>query len=282
MSQTVIGVIGGSGVYGLEGLEIIKEHNVHTPYGAPSSSIVEANLNGAPFFFIARHGKGHVLLPTEVNYCANIYALKLLGAKYVLSVSAVGSLQNECPPGSFVFPNQFIDWTKGYRRRTFFGEGLVGHVSNAHPVNKDLKKRLYDISKDLGIKSRHGGTYICIEGPQFSSLAESEFYRSILGATIIGMTNVPEAFLAKEAGMAYATVAMVTDYDCWNDEHCTVEEILKVIRLNFSQVNELLTRVIPSLHHDPISFERENQNIVMTGQHLLTETHKQVLEVLLR
>ncbi len=281
MSQVSVAVIGGSGVYSLDELKIIQEHTVETPFGKPSAPIIEAEIRGYPFYFLARHGKGHVYLPSEVNYRANIFALKKLGAQMIVSVSAVGSLHDDCHPGSFVMPNQFIDWTKGQRARTFFGNGLVGHASNAEPITKNLKDRICSICKTIGIKAHKGGIYICIEGPQFSTKAESELFRTF-GATIIGMTNVPEAFLAKEAGMGYSTVAMVTDYDCWKDEHCNVEDIMKVMKLNFTQANLLLKELIPSLYKEPIEFQKENANIVITAKENLSPSHKEILEVLLK
>ncbi len=274
-----VGVLGGSGVYTLEGIEIMKEHNVETPFGKPSDAVVEAKLAGETFFFLARHARGHKILPHEVNYRANLFALKSLGVDVVVSVSAVGSLKEEHAPTDFVLPSQFIDWTKGRRERTFFGEGIVAHVSSAYPIEVALQDRIHAACMKNDVKAHKGGTYICIEGPQFSSRAESELYRSF-GADIIGMTNVPEAYLAKEAGMAYSTIAMVTDYDCWKEEHCTVEEIMKVMAKNNETVQRLLVNLIPDLVRNPIEFQKENQFGIMTPMDAMTEEQRSWVEVL--
>jgi 5'-methylthioadenosine phosphorylase len=281
VSGIKIGVIGGSGVYKIEGIELIKEHKVNTPFGAPSSEIIEAKLNGTHFYFIPRHGKGHTLTPSEVNYRANIFALKDLGVEYVISVSAVGSLKEEYPPTTFVLVDQFIDWTKGFRERTFFNNGFVGHVSVANPVEKELQLMMADVCKEEGIKYGLGGSYVCIEGPQFSSKAESNIYRSF-GASVIGMTNVPESYLAKEAGMAYATIAMVTDYDCWKEEHCTLEEIMKVMATNNMQAHTVLKKLLPRLAAKPFKFKKENTFAVLSKPEKLTSEQSHILEVLLR
>jgi 5'-methylthioadenosine phosphorylase len=275
-----IGVIGGSGIYEIENISLIAEHDVDTPFGKPSSSVKEMELNGAKFYFIPRHGEGHTILPSEVNYRANIFALKKLGVRYVVSISAVGSLKEEYAPGSFVMPNQFIDWTKGKRERSFFGSGMVGHVSVANPIEEKLQEILFKVCSDSGVESYKGGAYVCIEGPQFSSRAESNIYRSF-GADIIGMTNVPEAFLAKEAGMAYATIAMVTDYDCWKEEHCTVPEIMKVLNKNFNSVQKTMSALIPYLDKNKFKYIPENEYAVMTKEELLSDTQKEIRSILL-
>ena len=281
MSSIKIGVIGGSGVYKIEGVEVVKEHTVSTPFGSPSSEIIEAKLNNSSFYFIPRHGKSHNLTPSEVNYRANIFALKELGVEYVISVSAVGSLKEEYPPTTFVLVDQFIDWTKGKRERTFFNDGFVGHVSVAEPVEKKLMNMMADVCRELGIKHGIGGSYLCIEGPQFSSKAESNIYRSF-GASVIGMTNVPESYLAKEAGMAYATIAMVTDYDCWKEEHCTLEEIMKVMATNNAQAHQVLKKLIPMLTNNPFEFKKENQFAVLSKPEQLTKNQERTLSVLMK
>jgi 5'-methylthioadenosine phosphorylase len=275
-----IAIIGGSGLYNFDEIELIKEHTLETPFGAPSDTVKELDLNGHRFYFIPRHGVGHTLSPSEVNYRANIFALKKLGVKVVVSVSAVGSLKEEFAPGDFVLVDQFIDWTKGLRERTFFGDGFVGHVSVAQPVELALKKRIGQVLAGTDIKYHNGGSYLCIEGPQFSSKAESEIYRSF-GASVIGMTNVPESYLAKEAGMAYATVAMVTDYDCWKEEHCTLEEILKVMGENVGRAQVMVKSLIPSLIAAPIEFHPENLNSVVTNKANLNQKHREIIDVLL-
>jgi 5'-methylthioadenosine phosphorylase len=281
VSSIKIGVIGGSGVYKIEGVEVIKEHAVNTPFGRPSSDIIEAKINNYSFYFIPRHGKTHNLTPSEVNYRANIFALKELGVEYVISVSAVGSLKEEYPPTTFVLVDQFIDWTKGKRERTFFDKGFVGHVSVAEPVEKKLMNMMADVCKEVGVKHGVGGSYVCIEGPQFSSKAESNIYRSF-GASVIGMTNVPESYLAKEAGMAYATIAMVTDYDCWKEEHCTLEEIMKVMATNNAQAHQVLKKLIPKLSNNQFEFKKENQFAVLSKPEQMTKDQERTLAVLMK
>ncbi len=281
IEERKIGVIGGSGVYQLEGIEVVKEHDIDTPFGRPSSKVIEAKLNGSTCFFLPRHGVGHTILPHEVNYRANIFAMKSLGVEYIVSVSAVGSLKEELPPTKFVLVDQFIDWTKGKRERTFFGEGLVAHVSTAEPIDLKLQEIIEASLKETKIDYSKGGSYLCIEGPQFSSKAESNIYRSF-GASVIGMTNVPESYLAKEAGIAYATVAMVTDYDCWKEEHCTVDEIMKVMAENNKNVQTLLTNLIPNLDKNKFEFVKENQIGLMTPEDRWTPAQKEMLSVLMR
>jgi 5'-methylthioadenosine phosphorylase len=276
-----IAVIGGSGIYKLDAIKIKNQIKIHTPFGDPSADVMEAEVEGCPFYFLPRHGIGHKFTPSEVNYRANIFALKKLGVDTVVSISAVGSLQEEYAPQHFVLVDQFIDWTKGLRKRSFFDEGMVGHVSAANPVEPALQKRLFEACKKAGITSHSGGSYICIEGPQFSTRAESKIYRSF-GASVIGMTNVPEAFLAKEAGMAYATVAMVTDYDCWKEEHCTVQEIMEVMKANYISAQKFILQAIPDLTRNPILFNSENKYAVITDQALLKSSHKEILEVVLK
>jgi len=281
MSYSKVAVIGGSGIYKLDSIKVVGSEKVETPFGQTSSDILKVETEGSPFYFLPRHGQGHYLTPSEVNYRANIYALKSLGVDTVVSISAVGSLQEQFAPKSFVFVDQFIDWTKGLRKRTFFDEGIVGHVSTAQPIELNLQKRLYDQSLKAGITSHLNGSYVCIEGPQFSTKAESAIYRSF-HASVIGMTNVPEAYLAKEAGMAYATVAMVTDYDCWKDEHCTVQEIMDVMKSNYLSAQKLIVSAIPDLVKRPVSFKPENQYAIMTDSSLHNSRHKQILEVVLK
>ncbi|MDH5205279.1 MAG: S-methyl-5'-thioadenosine phosphorylase [Hylemonella sp.] len=220
--QALVGIIGGSGLYQMDALTEAQEHRIDTPYGSPSDVLVTGRVHGVPVAFVARHGRGHRLIPSEVPYRANVYALKLLGVRYVLSLSAVGSLREDFRPLDIVLPDQFIDLTKR-RESSFFGQGAVAHVSMAQPVcaaTRGLLARAVRqvLAADEGagkIALHEAGTYVCIEGPQFSSLAESQWYRS-MGAGVIGMTNMPEAKLAREAQLAYTTLAMVTDYDCWH------------------------------------------------------------------
>ncbi len=275
-----IGVIGGSGVYNIEGFQVVAEHEVETPFGKPSGKVLELEVAGHQFYFLPRHGVGHAISPSDINYRANIFALKTLGVNIVVSVSAVGSLKEEHAPTHFVLPSQFIDWTKGLRARTFFDQGVVGHVSTAYPIERNLQERIASVLNETDIKFSLGGSYVCIEGPQFSSRAESEIYRSF-GADVIGMTNVPEAYLAKEAGLAYATVAMVTDYDCWKEEHCSVEEIMKVMETNYKSAQKLLLKLIPNLASNPIEFEPENKYAVVTNSSLISKEQQSIIDTLL-
>ena len=276
-----LAVIGGSGIYKLDSIKQTGSHDVDTPFGKPSAPVMEMEVEGSKFLFLPRHGIGHHITPSEVNYRANIYALKALGVDTIVSISAVGSLQEQYAPRDFVLPDQFIDWTKGLRKRTFFDEGMVGHVSAAYPVEKNLQARIHQACLASGVKTHLGGSYVCIEGPQFSSRAESQIYRSF-GASIIGMTNVPESYLAKEAGMAYATVAMVTDYDCWKDEHCEVSEIMAIMKDNYVSAQKLVVRLIPSLVKEPITFVPENKYAVITDPAKLSARHKEILGVVLK
>lgn len=276
-----LAVIGGSGIYKLDAIKLTGSKDVETPFGRPSAAVMEMEVQGSPFLFLPRHGIGHHISPSEVNYRANIYALKALGADTIVSISAVGSLQEQYAPRDFVLPDQFLDWTKGQRKRTFFDEGMVGHVSAAYPVEKGLQARIHQACLSSGVKTHLGGTYVCIEGPQFSSRAESQIYRSF-GASVIGMTNVPEAYLAKEAGMAYATVAMVTDYDCWKDEHCEVSEIMAIMKDNYVSAQKLVVQLIPSLVNEPVNFTPENKWAVITDPTKLSARHKEIMEVVLR
>ena len=235
--QVLVGIIGGSGLYNMDALQNVSEHHIDTPFGKPSDAIVTGDIDGVGVAFIARHGRGHRLIPSEVPYRANVYALKQLGAKYLMSFSAVGSLSEEMKPLHMVLPDQFIDLTKR-RDSTFFGNGAVAHTSLAEPVCPNLadvmaqavQQTHQSVNMGADFALHRGGTYVCIEGPQFSSMAESHWYRS-MGAKIIGMTNMPEAKLAKEAQMAYASLAMVTDYDCWHPREAHVSSDMAIANL---------------------------------------------------
>ena len=249
--KVVIGVIGGSGVYDIDGLEDVRWQAVESPFGKPSDELMFGRLAGLDLVFLPRHGRGHPLSPTDINFRANIDALKRAGVTDIISVSAVGSFKEELPPGTFVIVDQFIDRTFE-RYKTFFGKGMVAHVSMAHPVCARLGDRLEAAARSLDIPMARGGTYLAMEGPQFSSLAESELYRG-WGCSVIGMTNMPEAKLAREAEMCYATVAMVTDYDCWHPNHDDVEvgDIIRVLVSNADKARDLLRAVIPTLRDRP-------------------------------
>ncbi len=247
----MIGVIGGSGLYEMEGLKETRWERVSTPFGDPSDAVLLGTLEGQPVAFLPRHGRGHVQSPTTINYRANIHALKQLGVTEVISLSAVGSLREDLPPGTFVIVDQFIDRTFA-REKTFFGPGLVAHVSMAHPVCARLGDALERAARGLDLAYARGGTYVVMEGPQFSTRAESELYRS-WGASVIGMTNLPEAKLAREAELCYATVAMVTDYDCWHEDHAhvTVDQVIAVLTQNADRARALVRQVVPSLRDRP-------------------------------
>ncbi|HEY6431878.1 MAG TPA: S-methyl-5'-thioadenosine phosphorylase, partial [Acetobacteraceae bacterium] len=240
VSEPVIGIIGGSGLYDIAGLEDTSWRQVETPWGTPSDALLFGRLGGVRCVFLPRHGRGHPLSPTYVNYRANIDALKRSGVTDVLSLSAVGSLKPELPPGTFVIVDQFIDRSFA-REKSFFGEGVVAHVSMAHPVCSRLGDTLEAAARGRGLPVVCGGTYLVMEGPQFSTLAESELYRS-WGCSVIGMTNMPEAKLAREAELCYATVAMVTDFDCWHPDHdhVTVATVVKVLLDNAEKARELV------------------------------------------
>ena len=246
----MIGVIGGSGVYDIEGLTNKEWRKVGSPFGEPSDALLFGELNGQQMVFLPRHGRGHKIPPSEINFKANIDALKRSGVTDVVSVSAVGSLKEGLPPGTFVVVDQFIDRTFA-REKSFFGTGLVAHVSMAHPVCSRLGKHLLQAGKDACINIVDGGTYLVMEGPQFSSLAESELYRT-WNCDVIGMTNMPEAKLAREAELWYASVAMVTDFDCWHPNHdaVTVDAIVKVLLANAENARSLVKTAAPKLQSD--------------------------------
>ena len=253
-----IGIIGGSGLYQMEALTDIKEVRVETPFGDPSDALIVGKVDGVLVAFLARHGRGHTLTPSELPFRANIYAMKSLGVEYLLSASAVGSLKAEAKPVDMVVPDQFIDRTKN-RVSTFFGEGIVGHISFGDPVCGHLAKVLADAveSQDLPNVTLHrGGTYVCMEGPAFSTKAESKLYRS-WDATVIGMTNLPEAKLAREAEIAYATLAMVTDYDCWHPDHdsVTVEMVIGNLQKNAVNAQKVIREVVRRLSENPPASE---------------------------
>lgn len=288
MSDALIGILGGSGLYQLDALAQVREERVETPYGAPSDVIVTGTLDGIRVAFLARHGRGHRLLPSEVPYRANIYAFKQLGVRYLLSFSAVGSLREDVAPLDFVLPDQYIDLTRR-RESTFFGNGVVAHVSMAQPVcpvTREVLARAVHGSLGADAPRLHqGGTYVCIEGPQFSSLAESNWYRS-MGASVIGMTNMPEAKLAKEAQMAYASLAMVTDYDCWHprEAHVTADMAIANLMTNAERAKLVAAEAIRVLGAEKPDSPAHNalQSAVVTPAEAIPETLKRQLAVLLR
>ena len=244
-----LGVIGGSGVYQMEGVEVVTEHDLDTPFGTPSDKVVETRIKGRTVMFLPRHGRGHRLLPTEVNARANIHALKQLGVTHVMAVSAVGIMQEHIHPGDMVVPDQIFDRSRGFRPATFFGNGIVGHMSFADPFCEEMRQIVIAAARRKDATVHQGGTYICMEGPQFSTRAESHFYRREVDATIIGMTALPEAKLAREAEMCYTTMAWVTDYDCWRQgaETVTVEMVIQNLLKNVATSKDLLRSVVPKL-----------------------------------
>ena len=243
----VIGIIGGSGVYDIDGLENKEWRRIESPFGEPSDDLLFGTLNGQPLVFLPRHGRGHKVPPSELNFRANIDALKRAGVTEIISVSAVGSLAEHLPPGTFVIVDQFIDRTFA-RTKSFFSTGLVAHVALGHPVCGRLGDALAAAAEEVGIAVQRGGTYLVMEGPQFSTQAESKLYRS-WGCDVIGMTNMPEAKLAREAEMCYATVAMVTDFDCWHPDHdhVSVDAVIKVLLGNADRARSLVKAVVPKL-----------------------------------
>ena len=250
MQQAEIGIIGGSGLYAMPGLANSHEITVDTPFGSPSDVFVAGELEGRKVVFLARHGRGHRILPTELNFRANIFAMKKLGVERIISVSAVGSLKLEHKPTDFVIPDQFIDRTS-QRISTFFGEGIVGHIAFGDPICASVAKAIQKGAETAGVVAKAGGTYVCMEGPQFSTRAESNLYRS-WGADIIGMTNLQEAKLAREAEICYATMAMVTDYDCWHPDHdsVTVDQVVAVLHQNSANAALAVKAAVAAMPHE--------------------------------
>ncbi len=247
MSEAKVGIIGGSGLYGMKGLTISEERVVETPFGHPSDAYMLGDLDGVPVAFLARHGRGHHILPSELNFRANIFGMKILGVETIVSASAVGSMKEQYAPTDIVIPDQFIDRTR-HRVDTFFGDGLVGHVSFADPVCSDTAAALVEAGRKAGARIHERGTYLCMEGPQFSTRAESLLYRS-WGVDVIGMTNLQEAKLSREAEICYATLAMVTDYDCWHEseEAVSVEKVIGYLHKNASTAAEIIRNVVSVL-----------------------------------
>jgi 5'-methylthioadenosine phosphorylase len=283
MTSVQLGVIGGSGVYQMEGVSVKTEHALETPFGDPSDRVVETRIGDRTVYFLPRHGRGHVLLPSEVPYRANVHALKQLGVTHLLAVSAVGIMQEHIQPGDMVIPDQIFDRTKGVRPATFFGEGIVGHVAFADPFCIELSQVLHEAVLQSGSTVHMGGTYVCMEGPQFSTRAESHFYRREVNATVIGMTALPEAKLAREAEMCYAMLAMGTDYDCWHEaqEDVSVEAVLAVLKANAQRASEtvktLASLLPPSSDCDCLDAARF---AIMTNQDLISAEAKARLKVL--
>ncbi len=286
MNQAKIGIIGGSGLYKMEALKEVQELEIDTPFGKPSDAIILGKLDNTSVAFLARHGRNHHLLPSDLPFRANIYAMKSLGVEYLISASAVGSLQQEAKPLDMVIPDQFIDRTKN-RISTFFGEGIVGHITFGDPVCNNLSQVLGDAVASLNLAEvnlHRGGTYVCMEGPAFSTKAESNLYRS-WGAKIIGMTNLPEAKLAREAEIAYATLALVTDYDCWHPDHdsVTVEMIIGNLTKNAVNAQKVIQETVKRLTANPPHSEAHSalKYAILTPLDKVPVATKEKLELLL-
>ncbi len=282
MAKAEIGIIGGSGLYNMPGLTDIREERVETPFGEPSEVFVLGTLEGRKVAFLARHGKGHRILPSELNFKANIYAMKALGVTSILSISAVGSLKEEHKPTDFVIPDQFIDRTFD-RSATFFGDGVVGHVAFGDPVCGIVAETFREACEEVGVVGKLGGTYVCMEGPQFSTRAESKLYRS-WGADVIGMTNLQEAKLAREAEISYATLAMVTDYDCWFEGHddVTVDQVIAVMHQNAENAGKVVKSAVRLLPEDLSASPAQSaaKFAIMTDRKMIPEATRQKLDVL--
>ncbi|WP_141735611.1 S-methyl-5'-thioadenosine phosphorylase [Oligoflexus tunisiensis] len=285
MSQVKVqlGVIGGSGVYQMAGVERVREHSIPTPFGEPSDNVIEATIDGRTIFFLPRHGRGHRWLPSEVNYRANVYALKSLGVTHVLAVSAVGIMQEHIQPGDLVIPDQIYDRSKGVRPSTFFGGGIVGHVEFADPFCPDFRGWIETAARRVTTHVHAGGGYVCIEGPQFSTRAESHLYRATLKPVVIGMTALPEAKLVREAEMAYGMLALATDYDCWHEHEAdvTVDVVLAVLRANTDKANHVIKEVLailPDLHESRI-FEAA-KHAILTAPEFIPAQRKKDLALL--
>lgn len=279
--KRVIGVIGGSGLYEFGGLENVQELRIKTPFGSPSDAFVVGEFNGVQLVFLARHARGHKVLPTELNFRANIWGMKRLGAEWLVSVSAVGSLRAAIHPGEVVIPDQFIDRTV-HRPSTFFGDGLVAHVSLADPVCSRLGERLMKAARRAQIKVHRGGTYLCMEGPQFSTRAESLLYRK-WGADIIGMTNLQEAKLCREAEICFATLALCTDYDCWrsDSDEVKIDEIIRIIQRNAVLAQEILRFLVADLPTRDCICASALKNALVTDKRLIAPRIKQKLGLLI-
>jgi len=278
-----IGVIGGSGLYDIEGIEDVEDVSVETPFGAPSDSIVCGRMAGRRVCFLPRHGKGHLLLPSELNHRANLWALRSLGVRWIVAVTAVGSLKEEYRPRDIVLPDQFFDRTSRRETHTFFGRGIVAHIAFGDPVSEPLRQLLLEGARELGKTVHDGGTYVNMDGPAFSTRAESETNRR-LGFDLIGMTNLPEAKLAREAEIALATLAMVTDYDCWKveEEAVNAHAVIGHVQANAANAREILAKVIPRIPLEPAWPEhRALDNAIFTARELWPEETAESLRPLL-
>jgi 5'-methylthioadenosine phosphorylase len=281
MNKPKIAIIGGSGLYEMEGMKVFEEVEVETPFGKPSDPLVLGEMSGVSVAFLARHAKGHRLLPSELNFRANIYAIKKLGCEFIISISAVGSLKQEIVPGHLVMVDQFIDRTT-QRTNSFFGDGMVAHVAFAEPICPVLRQKLFQAAQQEGVKAHPKGTYVCIEGPMFSTKAESHLYRS-WGADVIGMTNLQEAKLAREAEICYATIALSTDYDCWHEEHdsVTAEMVIETLSKNVQVAQQVLRKVVPTVVEERKCIcANALRHAIVTNKLLIPEKTKQKLKLI--
>ncbi|MCK5595332.1 S-methyl-5'-thioadenosine phosphorylase [bacterium] len=277
-----IGIIGGSGLYDMEGLENVEEIEVNTPFGKPSDKYITGTLSGKEVVFLPRHGRGHKLSPSEINYCANIYGMKKLGVEWIISVGAVGSLKADIHPLDIVIPDQFFDRTNQGRRCTFFGDGIVAHVSFANPVCLDLSRMLYEIGKGIGLTVHKGGTYLNMEGPAFSTKAESFFYRK-MGFDVIGMTNLLEAKLAREAEICYGAMAMVTDYDCWHEteDDVSLELVLQYMNKNSENAKKIIKEVVKEIPSErKCECANALANAIITDRSIISQQAKDKLRII--
>ena len=285
-----LGVIGGSGFYEMEGFRVAERREVETPFGPPSAALTFAESEGGGggmggmAVFLPRHGERHQFLPSEVNYRANIWALKAAGVRRVVAVSAVGSLRKEFAPGHFAVPSQYFDHTRGVRERTFFGDGLAAHVSTARPACPKLSAALARAAEDLGFPVHSEKTYACVEGPRLGTRAESFFLRDAAGADMVGMTNIPEVFLAREAQLCYATLAIATDYDCWMDDpalHATVEEVIRRFGESVGRARRVVARLLQNgIPEADEGYRRALDAAILTPESALSQRHRELLAVL--
>jgi 5'-methylthioadenosine phosphorylase len=280
----MIGIIGGTGLYQIEGIDVLESREVETPFGRPSAPVLLGRVGASDVAFLPRHGKKHEILPGEINFRANIWALKSVGVRRILSVSAVGSLSEKVRPGELVIPDQYLDFTKGRRVGTFFGDGLVAHVSTAEPSCSAFAEGVEQAAGAIGVSLHRNKTYACVDGPRLGTRAESFFLRNAGGAHIVGMTNVPEAFLAREAQLCYCTLAVVTDYDCWMDDpsqHASVDKVMALYQKNIDRVKTIIERLISN----PSEFEacscgKSLEFAVLTREESLRPDQKKILEFL--
>lgn len=281
----MLAIIGGTGIYQLDGLEDLGEHEIETPFGQPSAPVLKGRMAGQDLLFLPRHGRHHELLPSEVNYRANIWALKKLGATQVIGLSAVGSLQEEIAPGDLSLPDQYFDFVKGDREKTFFGNGLAAHVSTAEPTSKCLADGIERAAASVGQAVHRNKTYACVDGPRLGTRAESFFLRGAAGCDLVGMTNVPEVFLAREAQLCYCTIAIATDYDCWLDDpaqHVSVEQVIARYGESLEKAKQVLTAYITQgeFCDDDCSCRKSLASAVLTPREVLSAEQKDLLDLL--